>query len=112
MFFDERLIANAVPFGASVNGFILLQFVLRGRQVRLLRRDACERLRFGGFRGVELAEYARVHDWEPLPAPNAPPLCGSQDSLLHVRTQPRSPEDRAPSAVFPVPRVGYSPLAD
>src|SRR5260370_38249661 len=61
MLFDQRLIANAVPFSASVDGFILLQFVLRGSQVPLLRRDARERLRFGGFRGVELAECARGH---------------------------------------------------
>src|SRR6266480_4998755 len=33
-----------------------------GSQVRLLRRDASERLLFGGFRRVQLAECARVHD--------------------------------------------------
>src|SRR5262249_23344723 len=60
--FNESLIADAVSLGTGPDRFILLQFVLRGSQVRLLRRDTRERLRFGGFGGMELAEGARVHD--------------------------------------------------
>src|SRR3984893_3678214 len=60
--FDQSLIADAVPFGAGTEGFVLLEFMLRRSEVCLLGLYACRRLSFGRLRGMELAECASVHN--------------------------------------------------
>ena len=51
MLFDQSLVTNPVPFGAITNGLVLLQFMLRGKQIRvshgLERTIAAIKKRFG-----------------------------------------------------------------
>src|ERR1700730_7864538 len=51
--FDQSLIADAVPFGAGTEGFVLLEFMLSRSEVCLLGLYACRRLSFGRLRGME-----------------------------------------------------------